>query len=731
MRDVVLVFLLAATLLVPVSGLAQEDEAQGTVVDEVTVTAQKREESLQDVPVSITAIAGDDLTTKQIDDVQQVTFETPSLSYSRAGGEAQVFIRGVGTDAFGVTIDPSVAIQVDGVYQARPQMGLQQFLDVERVEVLRGPQGTLYGRNATAGVINIVTRRPTNETEANLALSLGEFDRFDVQGGVGSSLNDYFSARLAGRILQDSGFTDDLDEGGANDIDDNGLATVRASLAFQNGSNFFGSLAVDLSDFSSGNRTIRPLDDLGIADTLGAQPLPAFGSTRNPDPTFLDHETTGFTLDLQFVLSDTMTLTSITGYRDFDMGFLFNTDGTEIDVTRTNFVYESEQISEELRLSGQAGDNFRWLVGAYYLDEDKRGALGLQRWTNNRTAVDPFTIILPNDDTGEAYALFFDGTYSFNEQVSLSFGGRYSDEEKTDITSFANRPGTITLTDASQPGLFVIRDAEADWDDFSPRVVLEISPDSDQLYYFSVSKGFKSGGWNAFGGQPAFEPEELWAYEVGAKTDLADRRVRLNGSLFFYDYSDLQVNTFQNGVAITTNAAEATVLGLEGDLIARLSEQLTLKATYTYLDTEYDEFVSPFGGLGPQDLSGNQLRNAPENKLSASIEYRSPLANDGELSFYAGATYQDDVFYSQFNEAIIGQDAFTLFDAQITYHFPDERFEVGLWGKNLGDEEYIQNAVRFTSTSDQNPGKDTSAIGNALGYPAPGRSFGVRLGVRF
>ena len=232
----------------------------------------------------------------------------------------------------------------------------------------------------------------------------------------------------------------------------------------------------------------------------------------------------------------------------------------------------------------------------------------------------PFTIILPNDDEGEALALFFDATYSFSDTVNLSFGGRYSEEEKSDITSFANRPGAITLTDANQPGLFVIRNATEDWDDFSPRVVLEISPDDNHLYYISASKGFKSGGWNAFGGQPAFEPEELWAYEVGAKTDLNNRRLRLNGAVFYYDYSDLQVNTFQNGVAITTNAAEATVLGFEGELVAKASEQLEFRANYTYLDSEYDNFISPFGGLGPQDLSGNQLRNAPENKLSANVE---------------------------------------------------------------------------------------------------------------
>ena len=324
--------LLLTLVTVPVAG--QEEEVQDpTLVETVTVTAQKREESLQDVPVAITAIAGEELTDKQIDDVQQITFQTPSLSYSRAGGEAQLFVRGVGTDAFGVTIDPSVAIQMDGVYLARPQMGLQQFLDVERVEILRGPQGTLYGRNATAGVVNIITRRPSNVMEGNVAASVGEFDRVDVQAGVGGTVQRKRLRAHCRRFLQDSGFTDDLDNRGTNDIDDNDLGALRGSLNFQGASSFFGSLSIDTSDFSGGNRTIRPLDNLGIADTLGAQPLPAFGSTRNPDPTFLDWETSGVTLSLDFMLSDSLSLTSVTGYRDFDMDFLFNTDGTEIDVT--------------------------------------------------------------------------------------------------------------------------------------------------------------------------------------------------------------------------------------------------------------------------------------------------------------------------------------------------------------------------------------------------------------
>ena len=673
--------LTSAALFVGGPALGQEEASEeGAVVETVTVTAQKREESLQDVPVAITAIDGEGLERRQVDDVQQITFETPSLSYSRAGGEAQLFVRGVGTDAFGVTIDPSVAIQMDGVYLARPQMALQQFLDIERVEILRGPQGTLYGRNATAGVVNLITRKPSSTTEGRIAASVGEFDRVDLQGAIGGG-SDRVTGRIAGRFLQDEGFTEDLDPRGGSDVDDNDLTAFRGTLGFQGTDSFFGTVSIDSSDFSSGNRTIIPLDNLGIADTLGALPRPAFDQTRNPDPTFLDHESSGLNLTLDFVLNNSLTLTSVTGFREFDMDFLFNTDGTEIDVTRTNFVYESEQLSEELRLAGDS-ENFRWLAGAYYLDEEKKGALGLQRWTNNRTAVSPFTIILPNDDEGEAYALFFDGTWGFSDKVSLSLGGRYSDEEKSDITSFANRPGTITLTDASQPGLFVIRNATADWDDFSPRAVLEFSPDDDHLYYVSVSKGFKSGGWNAFGGQPAFEPEELWAYEVGAKTDLNNRTLRLNGALFYYDYSDLQVNTFQNGVAITTNAAEATVTGFEGDLVARASEEVEFRLTYTFLDTEYDNFISPFGGLGPQDLSGNELRNAPEHKLNGGVTYTADLG-DGAIVLGAQVTYQSEVFYSQFNERIIGEGDLTLFDVLATYVFPNDRFEVGTVGQEL------------------------------------------------
>ncbi|MDJ0657272.1 MAG: TonB-dependent receptor plug domain-containing protein, partial [Xanthomonadales bacterium] len=189
--------------------------SQDSQLEEIVVTAEKREESLQTVPISIAAISGDTLSDLAIDDLMDLYVQTPGLSFSRAGGEAQVYIRGIGTDAFGVTIDPSVAIHLDGVYLGRPQMGLAQFLDVERVEILKGPQGTLYGRNATGGAINIISRMPTEETEGYLTAGFGSFDRVELTGALGGSLSDRWNGRVAFRALDDEGFTDDLDGAGA------------------------------------------------------------------------------------------------------------------------------------------------------------------------------------------------------------------------------------------------------------------------------------------------------------------------------------------------------------------------------------------------------------------------------------------------------------------------------------------------------------------------------------
>lgn len=740
-----LAFPALALLLAGGNAHAQDDAA----LEEIVVTAEKREASLQDVPMAITAITGETIENMAIDDMMDLYVQTPGMSFSRAGGEAQIYIRGIGTDAFGVTIDPSVAVHLDGVYLGRPQMGLAQFLDVERVEVLKGPQGTLYGRNATGGAINIISRGPSDDRDAYVTLGAGNFDRLELKAAGNLAISDSWGARLAGRYLKDDGFTDDKDPAGANSIDDQDMIALRATLAYDNDSAVDFSVIADYTDFSSNNRSSKPLDDLSFAVVNGAL-RQDFGDTRNNLPTYHDWETSGVTATFDVALSNGMTLSSITGFRDYESSFFFNTDGTEVEVTRSYFSYESDQLSQELRLASADDNPLTWMIGAYYMDEDKEGALGLGR--NTHPAFGQVSFIIPNTDETQAFAVFGEVSYDMSDQWNATLGIRYSDEEKTDFTSVGAIFGDFTgLESTGSVVEFFTRSEKATWDDISPRIVMTYTPSDETMLYASATKGFKSGGWNAFDGSPAFEPEEVVSFEAGFKTDLADGQVRVNATVFAYDYKDLQVSTFQNGLTVTTNAANAGVWGAEVEFLARPLPELTVAANIGYLKAEYDQFISAFGscpadatpeelaggcmGAGPGetrvvDLSGNTLQNAPEVKGNLNMTYVFDLDGGAQLSLFGQFSAQSELFHTQFNDPLIGQEAIGLLDARIAWTNADDNIEVALYGKNLTDEKYFQNTVRFTSLSEGNPA-DRYNIGAGLGYPAPRMSFGIEGTYRF
>ncbi len=254
------------------------------------------------------------------------------------------------------------------------------------------------------------------------------------------------------------------------------------------------------------------------------------------------------------------------------------------------------------------------------------------------------------------------------------------------------------------------------------------------LWYASASQGFKSGGFNAFDANASFDQEEVTAIEGGFKSDLADGAVRINAAAFWYDYEDLQVSTFINGLTLTTNAAEATIYGAELEGTFLFDDSLEINLGVSILDAEYDSFTdrqgnNPDGSPRVLNLSGNTLPNAPDLKINASASYFVDLADGNSLEFFAQFSHQSDVFYTQFNEPIVGQDGIAVIDARVTWTRADGRFAVSLLGKNLNEEEYFQNVVRFTSTSDAVA--DPLGIGNALGYPAPGRSFAIQGTYRF
>jgi iron complex outermembrane receptor protein len=735
-------YLVASAVAVTLASQAQAQQAGTVSLQEIVVTATKRSESLQDVPVAVTAYSGELIRSLAIADIEGLAVQTPSFAFSKAGGEAQIYIRGVGTNIFGIGADPSVAVNLDGVYLGRTNMGLTQFLDIDRVEILRGPQGTLYGRNATGGAINLVSRMPTRELEGYVTAGFGEFDRTEFQAAVGGPLDDQWAFRIAGRYLKDDGYTEDLDPRGSNKLDDNDIKSFRGILQFTPNDAVTATLIGEYTEFSNDNTSVIPRDDLGLAETLGAVPTGSIHKERNDLPTFFDWDSSGVTLNIGWDLGGGVSLTSITGWKNYNSDFLFNTDGTEIDITRSNFKYDTDQWSQELRLDISTSDRWQLLLGAYYFGEDKKGGLGLVR----ASLAPQRSFIIPSENNTDAWAVFAEATFNLSDKLSLIAGVRYSDEEKEDFSAFGLSFDVLGL---ETPGPVIPigapRITSDSWDAWTPKLGIDYRWSEDVLIYGSATRGFKSGGYNSLQpSNPAYDPEYIWAYEAGIKSQFADDRIRLNGAIFYYDYTDLQVSTFLNNLTFITNAAAATVMGVELELLARPTEQLELGLAVSYLDTEYDKFLTAFGSMPctpvppattcsrpliPFDASGNQLINAPEWKANATAQYTVPLGGAGSLVLFGQLSFQDDLYFTQINESAVGQEAITLFDARAAWLSNNGSWEVAAYGKNLTDEDYFNNGVRFTSTSD--PAKDVFQIGNSLGYPAPGRNWGVQATYRF
>jgi iron complex outermembrane recepter protein len=750
-----------ATSLAAPSALAAE--STGSLLDEIVVTAQKRAETAQEVPISIVALTGESLEKLNQSDVLAIAARTPTLQYSQAGGEAQLYIRGVGSNLLAVGADPSVAIHQDGVYLGRPSMGLNQFLDVARVEILRGPQGTLYGRNATGGTLNLISRMPTRESEGYAMAGFGANDRIELKGAFGGPLTDVLSFRLAARSVKDDGYTEDLDPRGTNNIDDQSMKAYRGILRIEPSENLRIDLQYDYSDFENGNTSIVPTDTLGAAPLLGAVPTGSIHRTRNNTPSFMRWNTGGPTATLEWGINDAVAMTYVYGQRDFEMDFLFNTDGTEAEITRTTTIFDTKQRSHELRFASRGDGPLQWIFGGYALKEDKYGALGLVR-LNLAT---PGVFIIPGVNDTEAYALFGQATYAITPALKFTAGIRRSEEEKDDFNQQINVFQSATNPiDQIRLGLYgnlvlppaaTTRSDSRKWTAWTPRFGLDWKVTDDVLLYASYTKGFKSGGYNSYQpSNPVFEPEYIKSYEVGVKSDWLDRKLRVNAAAFWYDYSDLQVTSFFQSLTLVSNAADSTVKGIDLDILANPVANLDVGFAVSWLDATYDSFLFPYGvcranvindptcrGVAlnqPRalDVAGNTLNNAPEIKANVFAQYTFQLGGAGSLSVLGQYSYTDDIYFNAANDPNERQKAYSVADARVAYTTANGALEVAAWGKNLADEDYFHNIVQFTSTSNPptlpGPGgviTDPFSIGNGLGYPAPGRTWGVDVTYRF
>lgn len=684
-----LCFLIQQTAFAQVSPTATtEYHALG----EVLVTARKVEESLQDIPMSVQVLSAGFLDAADLTHLFELQFNVPGLVVNNFGMNGAGFsIRGV-ADQGGSSL--SVAPHLDGVYLGNSSLAIARIFDLKRVEVLKGPQGTLYGRNATGGSINFITRSPEDEWTADIESAYGSFDTARVQGHLNLPFENA-AFRLAFVGSEGDGYI-------RNSIDDRKFAE----------NDFWGlrgSLRIDGSERLRVNLMVQHVEDDGASGELWSQ-TPAYlvdptdirlatVTLANPYlKTEVDNASANVEYDLGFA-----TLHSVTGYARSEVRGLDDCAGQPRlqGCVRGVRPAKYHQWSQEIRLASRGGAGVEWLVGGYYFDAD-----GVRNSHQFLPAVNPAPLNDSHSTSDEtAFAAFGQATWRIAERWSATGGLRQSYEK--------NRVSTVGTGVQDSPTL---KTGDGDWDGTSWRLDVEHEASDDLLVYAGVSTGFKSGGITtillATGEFDTFDAENLTAFEVGAKTQWLDRRVILNGSAFYYDFDDMQVSTVtlvdDRLVTEIDNAAEAELYGIDADGAFQASDRLTLSGGVVWMPKR--EFVKYRNDFTGDTLSGNKVSRAPEWIASAAIDYERPLRDAGRLSLRIEYNYRSRFFYTKENDPLYAQDGFGLLNAFLRFEPTSAQWYVFASGRNLTDQDYFNQV--FLQSSPGYP--DTYEIG--FGY---------------
>lgn len=748
---------------------AQDDgeraEGGGPALDVIQITAQRREASVQDSSVAVSAITGENLEDDRIFSFEDLADSVTSLSFTALSPLDQEFnIRGItNTRLDSPSADQSVGIFVDEVYIGRSGLFNSDMFDIERVEVIRGPQGVLLGRNVVGGAINIITASPTFEESGAMSVSVGNYDEVVTRGHLNGPLTDTLAGRISFQSRNRSGFNHDiLHDRELDNIESlqaraqllyqprGGDLTARLVLDYMNDeSNGFHSVAINGPDpatqgpWSAARETIgqlrgRPLD---LRESLPEHPR--YAGDVNETTQALRREAWGATLDIDFDLGDFATFTSVTGYREGQAYNIYDQSGIGPDngygvIAPLLFsfpVNETEEISQftqEFRLVSQPGDSaFDWILGAY-LQHDN-----VKKYDRFWAEV-PFPALVTlsgeshwfNAAQTESYAVFGQLGWQMTDTVRLVGGLRFTSDDKSGTVTGANveggdqfNPTDIVPVSPLDPsfveGMSFTTDYGQSWEELTPQLTVEYAPTEDLFFYATWSRGYKGGGFeddpaNPAAAQAGYDPETVENIELGAKIDFLDRRARLNMAAFSMDYQDLQVTQTDDGCLcnITDNAADAEIFGAEFELTFAATERLTLWAGATVLETEYIDFVDGNG----LDNSGNQLQRTPDYQFNAGGELVLDVGQYADaLSIRANYTHQGEMYWAPDNFQY--EEAYGLLNGRIAFAPRDANWSVSVWGRNITDEIYRTNVIAFF-------GDEVSRLG------AP-RTYGFEFGMEF
>jgi iron complex outermembrane recepter protein len=679
------------------------------LLEQTFVTAAKTgERDVQTIPLAVSVLPAADLERVQVHTVEQLAGRAPSVTFSQNTGFAQLTIRGIGTNAVFAGSDPSSAVYVDGVYLARPAMVLADLMGLDRVEVLRGPQGTLYGRNAVGGALNIITKNPTNEVEASARVDAGNLDLVRVEAGLSGPL-------VRDRVLGSVSFLRGVRDGFVRDLNHSDHPLGGDDVTAARGKlHFVFNRRSDL--LLSGDVTHRDPAPLVYAKVLAVKP----GFQVDNPADFHDVRTStlaesrnlqyGGAARLSVNLAPATTLTSLTAFRKLDYNLVVDGDITELNLTISNPHEMQHQVSEELTISQQRG-RLTWVGGLFVLDEVDRQPTdvtlpGLSR--ENR---------LEPEVAANSMAGFGQATVGVADRMAATAGLRYTRERKT----IDNAGGLYTFDQppAPVPGTTYAYSDAITHTAWTPKVGFEVHATRSTLAYVSATRGFKSGGFNLASQEAGrgYAPEFAWSYEGGLKTTVANGRARFNAAAFHTDYTNLQVmSTFRPGVIDISNAAEATIRGFELEGEMQVRRALRGGGHVAWLDATYDQYIAVGLGGVTADVAGHRLSNAPEWSGRLWLEWIAEIGGLGALSLRADSRWQSTVFFTPFNDAVQRQSPYGLLELSATLEPRHRRFSIGLYARNLTNEDYI------TGTFSSPP----PAIG---GRPGDSRQIGVQLTV--
>jgi iron complex outermembrane receptor protein len=726
---------LSAAIALLGSCLAPGIQADPAILEEIIVTSQKREQSLQEVPLSVAAVTGEKIEKMGVENLEDLTSYVPNIHFTETGMSTQMRIRGIGSDN-SQGFEQSVGVYKDGIYHSRAQLFRAPIFDVERAEVMRGPQGTLFGKNSIAGAIDLITAKPTDELRGKISASYeDEFGTEEFSGFISGPLSETVKGRLALRYYEDPGFMvntfKNKDE--AESIELSG----RASLLWQPSNSLDVLWIVEHNSFDTEGRAIEITQDLqaqaGPYAGLTYSQILAFANggvtfDSNQDfrrqidaPEYSDNEVDTQTLRIDYELPG-VTLTSLTGYLRFQYDEHCDCDFTPANIFDLHIQEKYEQISQEFRITSQGTETFEWLAGIFYQTYDQSfnddfnlpANSVLNPITGGAIPAAFFGTGIDRDFTqkSDVWAIFAEFTWSITDTVKLNLGGRYTEEDK-EATKTLNivgveNPADLPVVAAIYAGPNFATDtvqhprghnlaASRNESSFTPSATLSYQANDDVMGYLRWSKGFKAGGFDPRSNNRdrfEFDEEKVTAIELGSKMRLAGGRSELNVAIFHMDYEDLQVSQFDGAVGFNIGNAKSTIVqGIEMDGRWQLSSSWSGSYGVAVLDFEYEDFTNgnchfgqPADANGFCDYTGKRGVYTPELTVNLGIDYSQPIGN---LWFNASLDAQwVDEQQVHVNLDPHGEvDAFTLVDMRLALE--GDNWTLALLGKNLLNEEII------------------------------------------